>query len=191
MRKQPGALFSFVIGALLLLIKTLFLSLLLILSAGLDAKGTYMTAQEFLNSGFAGAPPQPSRLWLPPELKEQASTILNRAYTSPRVRYWAKEGKSAWIFEEIGKELPITIGVVIENNAVTAVTILAFRESRGDEVRYPFFTKQFIGAKLEQELKLDRHIDGITGATLSVHAVQRAVRLALYFHRKALETPAQ
>lgn len=172
-------------------IRILFLSLLLALSGNLYAKGDYMSAQEFISSSFSGSPPPASLLWLPAEAKKQASQIVNRDYRAPRVRYWAEQQRSAWIFEEIGKELPITIGVVVENNAVSAVKILAFRESRGDEVRYPFFTKQFIGATLDPKLGLDRNIDGITGATLSVYAVQRAVRLALYFHREALETTSQ
>jgi Na+-translocating ferredoxin:NAD+ oxidoreductase RnfG subunit len=46
-------------------------------------------------------------------------------------------------------------------------------------VRHPAFTQQFSDAKLENN-KLDRHIDGITGATLSVRAMTAVVTLALY-----------
>lgn len=54
-----------------------------------------------------------------------------------------------------------------------------FRESRGFEVRYPFFTDQFRGARLREGLDLDREIDGISGATLSVRALTKLARLAL------------
>ncbi len=57
--------------------------------------------------------------------------------------------------------------------------MLEFRESRGWEVRYPFFTDQYHGAGLAEHGAIDRRIDGITGATLSVAAVNRVVRLAL------------
>jgi Na+-translocating ferredoxin:NAD+ oxidoreductase RnfG subunit len=60
--------------------------------------------------------------------------------------------------------------------------VLEFRESRGWEVRYPFFTDQFVEAKLDQNERLDRNIDGITGATLSVNAVTRIARIALFLH---------
>lgn len=85
--------------------------------------------------------------------------------------------------EEIGKELPITIGVVINQNQVEQVKILAFRESRGWEVRYPAFTAQYRDVKITPDNKLDAHIDGITGATLSVRAVSKVTTLALYYHR--------
>ena len=58
--------------------------------------------------------------------------------------------------------------------------VLVFRESRGWEVRYPFFTEQFADASLKAETKLDRKIDGISGATLSVDALIKLARLALF-----------
>ncbi|MCV6604514.1 MAG: FMN-binding protein, partial [Porticoccaceae bacterium] len=69
---------------------------------------------------------------------------------------------------------------------IEQVKILEFRESRGWEVRYPFFTKQFIGVGLahKKRYRLDSHIDGITGATLSVRAVKKVATLALFFHRQ-------
>ncbi len=168
----------------LLRTQILLLSLLLFTANSLSAKGIYMTAEAFINTSFPTKKPQPSRLWLTPESKEQVSKILNRSYPNLRVRYWSHETRTAWIFDEIGKELPITIGIIINSDAIESVSILAFRESRGGEVRYPFFTQQFSGTQLDPELDLDRHIDGITGATLSVEAVVRAARLALYLHRQ-------
>jgi hypothetical protein len=61
--------------------------------------------------------------------------------------------------------------------------VLIYRESRGWEVRHAFFTRQFDQAQLENG-KLDRSIDGITGATLSVEALQRAARLALWLDQQ-------
>ena len=58
--------------------------------------------------------------------------------------------------------------------------MLVYRESRGDEVRYPRFTGQFTGAGLNSRQELDRGIDVISGATLSVNALTRLARLALY-----------
>ena len=83
------------------------------------------------------------------------------------------------MLEEIGKTEPITFGVVIADNKVVMVKVLAFRESRGDEIRHPAFTRQFKHAKLDDD-QLDRHINSISGATLSVRAMTKVVRLALY-----------
>jgi hypothetical protein len=72
---------------------------------------------------------------------------------------------------------------VISQGRLDHVRVLAYRESRGQEVRDPSFLKQFAGAGLAQGDRLDRGIDGISGATLSVHAMERMSRLALYFDR--------
>jgi hypothetical protein len=62
---------------------------------------------------------------------------------------------------------------------------MAFRESRGWEIRHEFFTRQFAGVGLDESGRLDRPIDGITGATLSANATDRAARLALWLARQA------
>ena len=84
-----------------------------------------------------------------------------------RLRYWDNNTKRAWILEEIGRDKPITVGLVTSNGKIFDVKVLIFRESRGWEVRYPFFTDQFKDATLTTERNLDRKIDGISGATIS------------------------
>jgi uncharacterized protein with FMN-binding domain len=98
------------------------------------------------------------------------------------VRYWGDAGRSAWILEEVGKEQPITVGLVVSDGRIERVKVLVFRESRGWEVRHPFFTDQFRDTGLTGERDLDRDIDGISGATLSVRALKKLARLALYLH---------
>lgn len=144
-----------------------------------------MTAEEFLQSSFPEAAPQTQTVWLNDELKQEISKFLYRDYRKLRVRYWQQGERSAWIFDEIGKERPITIGLVLNGEAIETVKILAFRESRGWEVKYDFFTDQFRGIKLTEKNRLDQHIDGITGATLSVNAVKRATQLALFLRKQA------
>ncbi len=156
----------------------------LTLSNGTFAKGVYQTGPEFIAEVFGNDTPKAKSLLLTPQLKETASQIMNRQVRGLRMRYWQSDSNTAWIMEEIGKELPITIGVVIRENQIVQIKILAFRESRGWEVRYPAFTKQYQGVKITTELALDKHIDGITGATLSVRAVNKVATLALYFHQQ-------
>lgn len=62
--------------------------------------------------------------------------------------------ESAWVLNEIGKDLPITIGVAVQQGTIEMVRILWFRESRGWEVRYPFFTDQFHDASLDADGQL-------------------------------------
>ena len=110
--------------------------------------------------------------------------MLGHRFGKLRVRYWFDGETSVWVLDEIGKELPITIGVTVRDHAIADVRVLEFRESRGWEVRYPFFTGQFQGLGLTSTRELDQPIDGISGATLSVRALKKLARLALYLHQQ-------
>ncbi|TNE76182.1 MAG: FMN-binding protein [Gammaproteobacteria bacterium] len=151
------------------------------------AKGVYQTGPEFIAEVFGDAVPEVAYLYLTPARKEVASKIMNRQVRGLRTRYWRAGDTTVWIMEEIGKELPITIGVVVRDNRIAQVKILAFRESRGWEVRYPAFTAQYQDVKITDDFGLDTHIDGITGATLSVRAVTKVATLALYYHQQTTQ----
>lgn len=140
----------------------------------------------FLGQSFPDATPATAMLWLTAPLKARAAAILEHDYPGLRVKYWHHGERTAWVLDEIGKERPITIGVTVDQGRIAQVQILAYRESRGGEVRHGFFTRQYANATLKNGDKLDRSIDGITGATLSVSAVNRVARLALVFHEEAL-----
>ena len=165
-------------------------SLLLIGGVAVAAEGNtygrYLTTEDFLELAFGANPPQAQMLWMTSEHREPLARLLGHEYRGLRIRYWRQHDRTAWILDEIGKEQPITIGVVVEGGAIDAVRILEFREIRGWEVRYPFFTDQFRGAELEDE-ELSTDIDGITGATLSVGAVKRVAKAALYLHEQVIE----
>ena len=144
--------------------------------------GRYVETDDYLRGAFPAGVPAASTLWLKGPLREDVERLLGHRFAGLRVRYWYDGASSAWVLDEIGKELPITIGVSVSDGAINNVRVLEFRESRGWEVRYPFFTDQFVDARLQADEKLDRHIDGITGATLSVKAVTRIARVALLLH---------
>ena len=101
--------------------------------------GRYVETDDYLVSAFASDVPAPQTLWVTGELRDAVEGILGHKFASLRVRYWHDDTRSAWILDEIGKELPITIGVTVENGSIDNVRVLEFRESRGWEVRYPFF----------------------------------------------------
>jgi uncharacterized protein with FMN-binding domain len=108
-----------------------------------------------------------------------------------RVRYWRQSQKTAWILEQIGKEKLITVGLVIDNNQIQKVKVLSFRESRGWEVKEPFFLEQFYQIQLTERLQLNHSIDGISGATLSVRAIKKVSRLALFYHKYVMAKDKQ
>jgi FMN-binding domain len=152
------------------------------LAAAAARAEVYQEPDAFVAEVF-GQRPAPKVLWLTPEIQAEAKAILGHAPAQLRQRYWADAHRTVWILEEIGKEEPITAGFVVADGRIDHVRVLVYRESRGGEVRHPAFVRQFKDAKLAKGDRLDREIDGIVGATLSVGAMERMARLALYFDR--------
>ncbi len=171
------------------------LSVLLLLSSGMTvfAKEVYLEPAEFVAT-YMPSSVQPKSLWITGDLRTQAEEVLEHRPLKLRERYWQDGEKTLWILEEIGKEEPITAGFVVENNQLIETQVLIFRESRGWEIHYPTFTAQFKNAGMNKNRSLDRSIDGISGATLSVNAMRKLARLALTYHQhicdKAVETVA-
>jgi hypothetical protein len=150
-----------------------------------SAADIYQAPEAFVAEVFAGAPPAPRLLWLTGPRADAVREILCHAPSSLRVRYWAAGTRSAWVLEEIGKHHPITAGFVIDAGRVASARVLVYRESRGWEVRRPAFLAQLVGRTLTPARELDGPVDGISGATLSVAAMQRMTRLALFLAEQA------
>jgi len=147
---------------------------------------TYQAPAAFIANAFGGSAPRPKTLWLKPDLQEQIASIMDHPLNALRLRYWREGGRTAWILEKIGKEQPITAGFVVEDDKLIETNVLVYRESRGWEVKYPAFRNQFAGAMLDDNRQLDTNIDGISGATLSVNAMRKMARLALFLHAHVL-----
>ncbi len=164
--------------------KSLSVALLALISlpVQLPAATIHETQAEFLARAFAAPQPDPAVIWLSGERKTTIRQLLGHDYPALRLRYWCQAERSAWILEEVGKELPITVGVTIDGGYINSLRVLTYRENRGGEVATPSFTDQFNGATLGPDNMLDTKIDGITGATLSVQALTRLGRMALYLH---------
>ncbi len=159
---------------------TIILCNLIFLTSYSQAKGIYLEPEKFLEQVFENNPPKPEKIWVTKDLKSDIKSILGHDLNVVRLRYWDNGIKTVWILEEIGRDKPITVGLVVKENKIEQLNVLIFRESRGWEVKYPFFTDQFKQATLTMDKKLDRNIDGISGATLSVNALTKLARLALY-----------
>ncbi len=146
------------------------------------AEDVFLEPDAFLAEVFGGAEavPEPDKLWLTDEVRAGAKAILDREMQGLRLSYWQDGPRTVWILEEIGKTRPITTGIAVKDGAIERVQILIYRESHGWEVRYPFFTDQFKGLRLDDEAELTGRVDGISGATLSVRAIRKLARLALW-----------
>ncbi|MFK7815900.1 MAG: FMN-binding protein [Gammaproteobacteria bacterium] len=154
----------------------------LITHSAFAAESVYQSPEDFLSATFS-ATPEPQRLTLSGDLGKQVKAILGHRYKKIRVPYWQDGCRSAWVLEEIGKERYITTGFVVNSQGLEKAKVLIFRESRGWEVKHGFFGQQFIGANLTKKNKLDKSIDNISGATMSVNAVTNISRMALLLHK--------
>ncbi|MFK5915426.1 MAG: FMN-binding protein [Woeseiaceae bacterium] len=159
-----------------------------VISIHVQAEQTYQKPADFVVESFAPSDaPKSSVLWVTKKLKPSIYEIMGHDLNALRVRYWKQNGKTVWVLNEIGKEHPITVGLEVKDNKIQRLKVLIFRESRGGEVRHPFFTEQFEQIGITSENKLEKNIDGISGATLSVKALKKLARLAIYFHKKVNE----
>lgn len=154
----------------------------MMLGSALAEEKTYEKPSAFLARHF-GEMPKAQVLELSSTQLAGLKKILGHDYDQKSIRYWQVSGKTAWILSEIGKTEPITTGYVIKDGAIVETKVLIYRESHGWEVSRPFFTKQFVGARLNGD-RMSRQIDGIVGATLSVRALTRLSAAALYLNQQ-------
>jgi hypothetical protein len=166
-------------------IPAIVLAMTLSLPALVFPASVYETQPEFLSRAFSGSPPEPAVIWLSGERKSAVRQMLGHDYAALRLRFWCEDGRSAWVLEEIGKELPITVGIIVEQNTIRSLRVLTYRENRGGEVATAAFTDQFNDASHGDNNGLDVRIDGISGATLSVQALTRLAAVALYLHAES------
>lgn len=154
------------------------------LSGVAKAEINQMSQKELLFRAFPSGGQDPQVLNLAPALQQQLEAVLGHPYDGKRIRYWRKEGTTAWVLDEIGKEEPITIGVVVSEGRISLLQVMTYREDHGAEVMRPGFVAQFDGMGLTAQGRLDRRIDGITGATMSVRSVAKVAKMALMLHKE-------
>ena len=84
----------------------------------------------------------------------------------------------------IGQAEPITYMVAFyPDGKVKRIEIMAYRESRGGEVRYREFMKQYEGKSIRDPLRVGDDIRNISGATLSTASISFGVKkLLAVFH---------
>lgn len=138
--------------------------------------------EDYIARAFNGVPPKHKVVWFTKSIRPTIDKIMQQRYPVLKTRYWREGSRTVWVLEEIGKNKPITTGVIIDEGAIEDVKVLIYRESHGWEVKHDFFTKQFDEVRLNNNMKLTSYIDNISGATMSVDALRNIARLALFLH---------
>lgn len=141
---------------------------------------TFQTPEAFLAEVFDGSAPPPKTLALGQAEQSKIAAVFGRAFPQSRVRYWQQGTRTAWIFDDIGKEgyVPTTCGFVINNGQIEHLRVLIYRESRGEQVGEASFLNQIRGAQASGN-GLNQSVDNISGATLSVKMMERMARTAI------------
>lgn len=148
----------------------------------------YLTLEQGPQAVFPGAQIERRDVPSTPEFRDQIKarlgklepTVWEPTYVTFRARQGGRLLGYAVVVDEIGKHRPFTLIVsVTPDHRVKDVAVMVFREARGGEIIQKRFLAQYRGKRDSDPIQLDRDIVGITGATLSVHGVDRAVHKAL------------
>ena len=118
-----------------------------------------------------------------PQLRASVKASLGRDFADDSLQVYIAYDRAdqvlgrAVVSDEIGKYRPITFMVGLDGDfAVTGAAILVCRESRGGEVRRGRFLRQYRGKSANDPIRINRDIINITGATMSVRALNFGVR---------------
>lgn len=153
---------------------------------GPEAVKVYYTEDEALAKVFAKADTLWTDIWRPSP--EERSTLEGRlgwelkeeAFVIHRAHRAQEDLGYALITEEQGRFKPITFIVhVSAEGRVAMVLVMVYRESRGDGVKRQRFLKQFRKKDVEDHLRLNRDIVGVSGATMSSRALAAGVKKVL------------
>lgn len=102
---------------------------------------------------------------------------------------WRVSGGSWFIVDEVvGKHEFITYALGLNpDGSVKQIEIMDYRETYGGEIRNAAWRAQFAGKTSKSQLKLDRDIKNISGATLSCRHITDGVKRLLAFYEVALK----
>jgi Na+-translocating ferredoxin:NAD+ oxidoreductase RnfG subunit len=118
---------------------------------------------------------------LPGDLKTQTENQVRQKFFSEYVYLWEIcEQDSlkgfAILDNTYGKSLPITFLVIFSSDGgIRQVDIIRYREPYGGAIGSRNWLSQFTGKSGSDGFKVDKDIDLITGATISVNSVTRGV----------------
>ncbi len=118
---------------------------------------------------------------LPTEIKNVIQLEAKQKFFRDELNLWtiSKSDTSqyfAFVDNTIGKSMPITFLVIFsEKGEIIHVQILKYREPYGGEISSPSWTSQFKGLFFNTKFTVGKNIDGISGATISIHSVTKGV----------------
>lgn len=133
------------------------------------------------------------KVTLPKTIKTFAEKNAQLRFMRNQIYIWEISQKDsligiAYLDNVKGKSQPITFAVFYDANGnVTQSHIIKYREPIGGEVSNRHWLKQFHGKTTDSDYCVGKHIDGISGATMSVNAVTRGIHRSTFIVQYYLE----
>ena len=136
--------------------------------------------EKFLKKLEATEPLTKSRLILKKDQLKKIQIPMGHTYKKRIFKYWVTSNdQTVWILNSIGKYKPITAAFVVDSCKIKSAHVLVYREQHGYEIKFDSFLSQFSAVAINKETNLNKKIDNISGATLSVNSMDRMARTAL------------
>ena len=153
---------------------------------GPEAIAVYLTEEQALKKAFPDADTLWSEVWTPtPIERRRIERRLGWRLEEPNFTIFqaTKDGQHrgyAVVANQIGLYKPITFIVKVKSDhRVGGVWVMVYRESRGGQVKRQRFLTQYKNKDVDHHIRLNRDIIGISGATLSVRALNAGVKRVL------------
>lgn len=157
-----------------------------------SAGGDLPTLEEALELAFEGCTFERSTVLLGKEERKRAEKLAGGKIDSRLLLLFTAthaEGERAgevagwaWVDSHVVRTKRETLLVVVNpDHRIRRLEVLAFGEPM-EYLARPAWYAQFVGKKLDEKLRVDRDIRGISGATLTARATTDAVRRVLAVH---------
>ena len=151
--------------------------------------GKYPTADEAVRQLFSGASSfeRETILLTPAQQKAGANLAAQKEISALVTRYVAGTESGtigyAYLDKHLVRTLPQTLMVAVDaDGSLVGIKVLAFREP-AEYIARDGWMEQFRGKTAEDEIRMKKNIDGITGATLTARAVTQCARRTLAIHQ--------
>ncbi len=149
-----------------------------VLSAGIiEGAESKLAAQYGTNSELLH-----KNIEIPESLKEEIQKRVKQKFFRDNLHCWKiTQNDTTTLFavldNTIGKSMPITFMVIFnEEGSILHTEILKYRESYGGEIQNDSWTEQYMGKNADSKLRVGSEIQGISGATISVHSVNKGIQ---------------
>jgi Na+-translocating ferredoxin:NAD+ oxidoreductase RnfG subunit len=127
-------------------------------------------------------------LKLDTELKVLVQNKVKQRFYRDELYYWNISNNDTTIAyalmdNVLGKSMPITFLVILNNEGnILASEVIKYREAYGSEVGNKNWLVQFTHFSDTTDFKVEKNIDGISGATISVNSLSKGIqKMAVLF----------